>query len=46
MKILIRRVMAENRDDARYTRAFEGIPAEKWSLFEDAKELDAVVPRE
>jgi phosphatidate phosphatase APP1 len=39
VRIYIRDVTGEKRDDARYRSAFEGIPAEQWILFDDASKL-------
>jgi Phosphatidate phosphatase APP1, catalytic domain len=38
-RIYIRNVTAARRDDARFARAFAGVEAARWALFEDAGEI-------
>lgn len=40
MRILIRDVTQQERDDARYQSALHGVPGERWKLFRDGGTLD------
>ena len=40
VRVAIRNVTKASRDDTRFAPLFEGIPPERWLLFEDPKELE------
>jgi phosphatidate phosphatase APP1 len=42
VRIFIRDVTGEARDADRYTRAFDGVAADKWVIFQDATKLPPV----
>ena len=44
--VFIRDVTNESASDARYTKVFRNVPAEKWRLFRSANELPMMLPRE
>ena len=41
-RIFIRDVTGEDRASERYRKAFAGLPAEKWLIFDDPSELPAL----
>jgi phosphatidate phosphatase APP1 len=43
-RILIRDVTGDERDAPRYQAAFRDVPPERWTLFKNAKQLDALRP--
>ncbi len=44
LRILIRNLSGASPDDERFQKAFAGIPAERWRLFEDPAELESALP--
>ncbi|HEX7447287.1 MAG TPA: phosphatase domain-containing protein [Pirellulales bacterium] len=45
VRVFIRNVTGASPDDERFQRAFAGVPAERWRVFDDPAELEDGLPR-